>query len=730
MREIHGEASRWWLSNILGKFPGQETVRFIPAAWLDACTTEGVTTDRLWVDYPGGSTGGKIRNSKHEIRNKSEARSSKFKTSVSHFLASGRPSIIHPRQSRPGDREGSKPRPRPSLRVPPGRTRRRRSGGARDKNSMLIRAFLSSVTSRKASRAKARDPLRSRLADELKKAGTDCRFQEFLIEQGVNTLVKLSGVIRDECTIVIHVIGNDPGLVPPRAVVGEFLRSLGEEEVRKRFPPLFENNNWLRLSYTQWEAWLAKFHRDDGLVFFQLAGMQQGEARPNEEGTLPLSWTDHLRLLKPYGGYNEEYANAKDLLIKVQRVLLRKAQTGRFDDALAAKCEYLRDRFGPGAVDRLKVLLNSGLRGILDDRFVLHAWVQIVGAFPEAIGERSIHDLELVDRLAERERPHDLLVLVLASEAWCRAQAMEPQAAMLREWFCQALEALHGGADRGQRPAETLTEATVRGRGSVAIEYLASPVSVRPMIELGWRKGNAAGYEATAEAFVRCGRVRQKAIDRALDTKHVLHSTYALVSEVTRRNRYINLQYQRIDFFLTLDDLERPWEYCHCGANDNVDHALAWPSAIRLHEAVPSGLKAPPERFCRGQVACSFDLAADELLSRIRSSGAFCLAGIDGEGLGRAVRDAANRAWFGLWIRSGVDRPTAEMCLGQLEEAAVADLPRRLHELKQDAPAGSAWRRVGILLDHPAWPRFQFTEDVFGIDEQRTVNDLLGGYEA
>jgi hypothetical protein len=56
MREIHGEASPWWLSNILGKFPGQETVRFIPAAWLDACTTEGVTTDRLWVDYPGGST--------------------------------------------------------------------------------------------------------------------------------------------------------------------------------------------------------------------------------------------------------------------------------------------------------------------------------------------------------------------------------------------------------------------------------------------------------------------------------------------------------------------------------------------------------------------------------------------------------------------------------------------------------------------------------------------------
>src|SRR5262249_31231057 len=54
MREIHGEESPWWHSNILGKFPGQETVRFIPAAWLDACTREGLTADRVWIDYPGG----------------------------------------------------------------------------------------------------------------------------------------------------------------------------------------------------------------------------------------------------------------------------------------------------------------------------------------------------------------------------------------------------------------------------------------------------------------------------------------------------------------------------------------------------------------------------------------------------------------------------------------------------------------------------------------------------
>ena len=68
MREIHGENSSWWRSNILGLFPGQETARFIPAAWLDACTPEDVTRDPLWRDYPaetrfmgidiGGGVGG------------------------------------------------------------------------------------------------------------------------------------------------------------------------------------------------------------------------------------------------------------------------------------------------------------------------------------------------------------------------------------------------------------------------------------------------------------------------------------------------------------------------------------------------------------------------------------------------------------------------------------------------------------------------------------------------
>ncbi len=53
-REIHGEESPWWRSNILGLFPAEESVRFIPTAWLDACTRD-VSGDDLWRDAPAGS---------------------------------------------------------------------------------------------------------------------------------------------------------------------------------------------------------------------------------------------------------------------------------------------------------------------------------------------------------------------------------------------------------------------------------------------------------------------------------------------------------------------------------------------------------------------------------------------------------------------------------------------------------------------------------------------------
>jgi hypothetical protein len=53
-REMHGEGSPWWNSNVLGLFPGAESVRFLPAAWVDACNQPGLESDPLWQDLDPG----------------------------------------------------------------------------------------------------------------------------------------------------------------------------------------------------------------------------------------------------------------------------------------------------------------------------------------------------------------------------------------------------------------------------------------------------------------------------------------------------------------------------------------------------------------------------------------------------------------------------------------------------------------------------------------------------
>jgi hypothetical protein len=54
MREVHGEGSPWWRSNILALFPGKESTAFIPTAWLDACTSATIPDDPLWREHADG----------------------------------------------------------------------------------------------------------------------------------------------------------------------------------------------------------------------------------------------------------------------------------------------------------------------------------------------------------------------------------------------------------------------------------------------------------------------------------------------------------------------------------------------------------------------------------------------------------------------------------------------------------------------------------------------------
>jgi hypothetical protein len=55
MEAIHSASSPWYMSNILAQFPGQDSVQFIPTAWLDACTRESILHDELWMSAADGA---------------------------------------------------------------------------------------------------------------------------------------------------------------------------------------------------------------------------------------------------------------------------------------------------------------------------------------------------------------------------------------------------------------------------------------------------------------------------------------------------------------------------------------------------------------------------------------------------------------------------------------------------------------------------------------------------
>lgn len=54
-RELYTEESVWWRSNILGLFPGKESVQYIPIDWVDRCVKPEILDDPRWQEHPGGT---------------------------------------------------------------------------------------------------------------------------------------------------------------------------------------------------------------------------------------------------------------------------------------------------------------------------------------------------------------------------------------------------------------------------------------------------------------------------------------------------------------------------------------------------------------------------------------------------------------------------------------------------------------------------------------------------
>ena len=118
---------------------------------------------------------------------------------------------------------------------------------------MQIRIFLSTVSAEFRS---YRDALRR----DLEHPNVTVKVQENFIVTGTETLDKLDDYIR-QCDAVIHLAGDMAGALAQRPSLA--LIQARYPDLAERLPPLRPclEPGAAPLSYTQWEAWLALYHR-------------------------------------------------------------------------------------------------------------------------------------------------------------------------------------------------------------------------------------------------------------------------------------------------------------------------------------------------------------------------------------------------------------------------------------------------------------------------------------
>ena len=118
--------------------------------------------------------------------------------------------------------------------------------------------------------------------------------QEEFAETGKKTLPKISKYV-SECDYVIHVIGESAGRAPPQEQVNQLLNSPRLKGFSSRFPRVAELAMEGKVSYTQWEAWLALFFGIE-LCCFQLIP-ESNELQTNLTASEHLSQAKHLQML-------------------------------------------------------------------------------------------------------------------------------------------------------------------------------------------------------------------------------------------------------------------------------------------------------------------------------------------------------------------------------------------------------------------------------------------------
>ncbi len=174
-----------------------------------------------------------------------------------------------------------------------------------------VQLFLSTVTNEFRS-------YRDQLRRQLKRPNVDVHVQEDFISTGTETLDKLNGYIAS-CDAVIHLVGDMTGAWAPAEVATSLHARY--KDLAERLPPLqasFDSGT-PPLSYTQWEAYLAIYHRKRLVIALPEPGTQRDggyRADPEQQA----SQQAHLARLRLLGRYSDfTFGNADQLAANVLR---------------------------------------------------------------------------------------------------------------------------------------------------------------------------------------------------------------------------------------------------------------------------------------------------------------------------------------------------------------------------------------------------------------------------
>ena len=566
-----------------------------------------------------------------------------------------------------------------------------------------VQIFLSAVTDEFKS---YRDALRK----ILERPNVTAKVQEQFIATGTDTLDKLDQYIR-ACDLVIHFVGD---------MTGTFARPPAAASIQARYPDFQVRLPCLTdslesgtppLSYTQWEAYLAVYHRKL-LVIATPTNEAKRDAQFRADELQRTSQQAHLDRLRSMERHSEiDFSNAFQLSSEILRSSLLDILATLPGEAIA---QQRRDRFGENQVDKLKNLLLNEAPALQRESFVFTAFVQITGSIgPSRDSSRKI-DSVLIDTLAERKSAHELLMLVHLCEERSHVLGLEALSAGLNDWLTAALSACE------------LELKAVRGRCSEALFDVSSPPA--PCIEIAWKPAPADPQgRVFPEAYLRWGRCRESLAKTGAVPLAAEEVVACIVDTVERSRTYRSAPLKRLDVFVRPDELNGPWEYQPPSPLDDDPILHPWPTIVRMSRknSERARLNPPPAQFGKSGVACLMGRCAS-FLQETRTRGAFFASWGGHETIDlRVLSQAASRAGVGCWLRSATPRASADKVFVELTGVPLQALPDEVHKRRLQSTAGSAWRDLSVLYDLPELPSFEFSDEDYDVQNELRASAAL-----